>query len=135
MSMAQCEVCGNDYDKAFSDPYTNPPLHPHAHRCSEPLERSPARAAKMGTLFGKLQPEAAYFCPLDGKRGGYLVTNPHFSSNSRVEVPCSADWRRCRRVDLGRARNSPVKSSANFARREVTEVRARQEGYSRLYEP
>jgi hypothetical protein len=27
------------------------------------------------TIFGNLQPEAAYFCPLDGKRGGYLVVN------------------------------------------------------------
>jgi hypothetical protein len=29
----------------------------------------------METLIGNLQPEAAYFCPLDGKRGGYLVFN------------------------------------------------------------
>ena len=27
------------------------------------------------SILGKLQPEAAYFCPLDGKRGGYLVVN------------------------------------------------------------
>jgi hypothetical protein len=27
------------------------------------------------TIFGNLQPEAAYFCALDGKRGGYLVFN------------------------------------------------------------
>jgi hypothetical protein len=26
-------------------------------------------------VFGNLQPEAAYFCPIDGKRGGYLVVN------------------------------------------------------------
>jgi hypothetical protein len=25
------------------------------------------------TIFAKLQPEAAYFCPTEGKRGGYLV--------------------------------------------------------------
>ena len=29
----------------------------------------------METLIGNLQPETAYFCPLDGKRGGYLVFN------------------------------------------------------------
>jgi hypothetical protein len=27
------------------------------------------------TILGNLQPEAAYFCPLDGKRGGYFVFN------------------------------------------------------------
>ena len=27
------------------------------------------------TMLGNLQPEAAYFCPRDGKRGGYLVFN------------------------------------------------------------
>jgi hypothetical protein len=27
----------------------------------------------METIIGNLQPEAAYFCPLDGNRGGYLV--------------------------------------------------------------
>jgi hypothetical protein len=29
----------------------------------------------MDTMLGNLQPEAAYFCPRDGKRGGYLVFN------------------------------------------------------------
>jgi hypothetical protein len=29
----------------------------------------------METILGNLQPEAAYFCPLDGERGGYLVFN------------------------------------------------------------
>jgi hypothetical protein len=27
------------------------------------------------SIFGNLQPEAAYFCALDGKRGGYLIFN------------------------------------------------------------
>jgi hypothetical protein len=27
----------------------------------------------MDTMLGNLQPEAAYFCPRDGKRGGYLA--------------------------------------------------------------
>jgi hypothetical protein len=29
----------------------------------------------MESMLGNLQPEAAYFCPRDGKRGGYLVFN------------------------------------------------------------
>ena len=29
----------------------------------------------MQTLLGNLEPEAAYFCHVDGKRGGYLVMN------------------------------------------------------------
>jgi hypothetical protein len=29
----------------------------------------------MQTIIGDLQPEAAYFCHVDGKRGGYLVAD------------------------------------------------------------
>ncbi len=29
----------------------------------------------MQTIIGNLQPEAAYFCHLEGKRGGYLVAD------------------------------------------------------------
>jgi hypothetical protein len=29
----------------------------------------------METLLAKLQPEAAYFCPIDGKRGGFFVVD------------------------------------------------------------
>ena len=29
----------------------------------------------MQTIIGNIQPEAAYFCHVDGKRGGYLVAN------------------------------------------------------------
>ena len=29
----------------------------------------------MQTIIGNLPPEAAYFCHVDGKRGGYLVAN------------------------------------------------------------
>ena len=29
----------------------------------------------MQTIIGNLQPETAYFCHVDGKRGGYLVAN------------------------------------------------------------
>ena len=29
----------------------------------------------MQTIIGTLQPEAAYFCHVDGKRGGYLIVD------------------------------------------------------------
>ena len=29
----------------------------------------------MQQIMGELQPEAAYFCPVDGQRGGYLFLN------------------------------------------------------------
>ena len=35
--------------------------------------RDGSMAQTMQTLLGNLQPEAAYMCPVDGKRGGYLV--------------------------------------------------------------
>ena len=37
------------------------------------LIRDGSIGQSMETLLGNLQPEAAYFCPLDGKRGGFLV--------------------------------------------------------------
>jgi hypothetical protein len=39
------------------------------------LIRDGSIAQTMETVIGNLQPEAAYFCPMDGKRGGYLVFN------------------------------------------------------------
>jgi hypothetical protein len=33
------------------------------------------------TILGNLQPEAAYFSPTDGKRGGYLVVNMEEASD------------------------------------------------------
>ena len=33
------------------------------------------------TILGKLQPEAAYFGPIDGKRGGFIVINMEEESN------------------------------------------------------
>jgi hypothetical protein len=30
---------------------------------------------KMESIFEAIQPEAAYFCPVDGARGGYLIVN------------------------------------------------------------
>jgi hypothetical protein len=30
---------------------------------------------KMESILENLQPEAAYFCPVDGTRGGYLIIN------------------------------------------------------------
>jgi hypothetical protein len=40
-----------------------------------PLIRDGSIGQKIETILGNLQPEAAYFCPVDGKRGGYLVFN------------------------------------------------------------
>jgi len=40
----------------------------------------------METLFGDLQPEAAYFCPIDGKRGGYIVFNMEEASDSVTKL-------------------------------------------------
>jgi hypothetical protein len=42
---------------------------------SNALIRDGSIAQTMETVIGNLQPEAAYFCPIDGKRGGYLVVN------------------------------------------------------------
>lgn len=42
---------------------------------SNPLVEDGSIGQKMETLLGKLQPEAAYFCPIDGKRGGFIVIN------------------------------------------------------------
>jgi hypothetical protein len=39
------------------------------------LVRDGSVGQALETILGKLQPEAAYFCPLDGKRGGFLVIN------------------------------------------------------------
>ena len=33
------------------------------------------------SILGKLQPEAAYFGPIDGKRGGFIVINMEEESN------------------------------------------------------
>jgi hypothetical protein len=37
--------------------------------------RDGSMGPKMETMLGNIQPEAAYFAPVDGKRGGYLVIN------------------------------------------------------------
>ena len=37
---------------------------------SNALIRDGGIAQKMEIILGNLQPEAAYFCPMDGKRGG-----------------------------------------------------------------
>ena len=42
---------------------------------SNRLIRDGSIGQTMETILGNLQPEAAYFCPLDGDRGGYLVFN------------------------------------------------------------
>ena len=42
---------------------------------SNPLVEDGTIGQTMQTMIGNLQPEAAYFCHIDGKRGGYLVAN------------------------------------------------------------
>lgn len=42
---------------------------------SNPLVEDGSIAQTMQTMIGNLQPEAAYFCHVEGKRGGYLVAN------------------------------------------------------------
>ena len=40
---------------------------------ANPLIEDGSIGQTMEGLLGKLQPEAAYFCPIDGKRGGFIV--------------------------------------------------------------
>src|SRR5215217_4922573 len=42
---------------------------------ANPLVQDGSIGQKMETMLGKLQPEAAYFGPIDGKRGGFIVIN------------------------------------------------------------
>jgi hypothetical protein len=42
---------------------------------TNPLVQDRSIGQTMQTILGNLQPEAAYFCHVDGKRGGYLVAN------------------------------------------------------------
>jgi hypothetical protein len=42
---------------------------------TNPLVKDGSIGQTMETLLGKLQPEAAYFGPIDGKRGGFIVIN------------------------------------------------------------
>jgi hypothetical protein len=37
--------------------------------------RDGSMGQKMESILGKIQPEAAYFTAVDGKRGGYIVFN------------------------------------------------------------
>ena len=40
---------------------------------TNPLVEDGRVGQKFQSLLGKLQPEAVYICPVDGKRGGYIV--------------------------------------------------------------
>jgi hypothetical protein len=42
---------------------------------TNPLVKDGSVGQTMESLLGKLQPEAAYFGPIDGKRGGFIVIN------------------------------------------------------------
>ena len=42
---------------------------------TNPLVEDGSIGQKMESLLGTLQPEAAYFGPIEGKRGGFIVIN------------------------------------------------------------
>jgi hypothetical protein len=42
---------------------------------------------KLESIFEAIQPEAAYFCAVDGARGGYIVIN----MNDASEVPAKVE--------------------------------------------
>ena len=42
---------------------------------ANPLVKDGSIGQTMESLMGNLQPEAAYFGPIDGKRGGFVVIN------------------------------------------------------------
>ena len=50
-------------------------VHHPDHRGVNARIRDGSIAQTIETILGNLQPEAAYFGPTDGKRGGYLVFN------------------------------------------------------------
>jgi hypothetical protein len=54
---------------------------------TNPLVEDGSIGQTMQSIIGDLQPEAAYFCHVDGKRGGYLVANLEEGSElvSRIE--------------------------------------------------
>lgn len=62
----------------------------HPHTRIESTNQGRKHRTKEETLLGKLQPEAAYFCPIDGKRGGFLVIN--FEEESEVVTKLEPLW-------------------------------------------
>jgi hypothetical protein len=48
---------------------------------TNPLVQDGSIGQTMESLLGKVQPEAAYFGPIDGKRGGFIVINMEQESN------------------------------------------------------
>ena len=57
---------------------------------TNPLVQDGRVGQKMESLLGKLQPEAAYFGPIEGKRGGFIVINMEEESNvvTKLEPLC-----------------------------------------------
>ena len=47
---------------------------PTTHETNQWL-RDGSIGQKMESILESIQPEAAYFCPVDGARGGYLIVN------------------------------------------------------------
>ena len=48
---------------------------------TNPLVQDGSIGQTMESMLGKLQPEAAYFGPIDGKRGGFIVIDMEQGSN------------------------------------------------------
>ena len=55
-----------------------------------PLVKDGSIGQTMEFLMGNLQPEAAYFGPIDGKRGGFIVIN--MEEGSDVVTKLEALW-------------------------------------------
>lgn len=57
-------------------------------------------AQKVESILQSIQPEAAYFCPVDGSRGGYLIVNMDEAPEVAAKAePFSWNW--------GQPSNSP----------------------------
>jgi hypothetical protein len=57
---------------------------------ANPLVKDGSIGQTMESLMGNLQPEAAYFGPIDGKRGGFIVINMEEGSDvvTKLEHLC-----------------------------------------------
>ena len=57
---------------------------------AHPLAKDGSIGQTMDSLMGNLQPEAAYFGPIEGKRGGFIVIN--MEEGSDVVTKLEALW-------------------------------------------
>jgi hypothetical protein len=61
-------------------------VHRPDYRGVEHINQRRKHRQRMETILGKLQPEAAYFCPVDGKRGGYIFFNMEEDSETVTKL-------------------------------------------------